>query len=146
MIFNRATGIDLSNWNNTHSPNAPVSYPFLWDTHWHDVVQWNGSAPNRLAVEQLARNVGEVVGVFARTQITRPIIPPLFFKSSAKRANQMLIEQKLAALRSPAWPRKLFHRPIPRKSPQAPSSIRTIASAATRSRRATSRSVRSMSR
>lgn len=114
MIFNRATGIDLSNWNNTHSPNAPVSYPFLWDTHWHDVVQWNGSAPNRLAVEQLARNVGEVVGVFARTQITRPIIPPLFFKSSAKRANQMLIEQKLAALRSPAWP-KAFPPPDPKK-------------------------------
>ncbi len=107
MIFNRATGIDLNNWNNTHSPNAPVSYPFLWDTHWHDKVQWNGSAPNRLAIEQLARNVGEVLGVFAQTEIKKTVLPPLFFKSTAKRTNQMLIEQKLAALRSPAWPRTL---------------------------------------
>ncbi|HXW25594.1 MAG TPA: di-heme-cytochrome C peroxidase [Xanthobacteraceae bacterium] len=107
MIFNRATAIDLNDWSNAHPPNAPVSYPFLWDTHWHDLVQWNGSAPNRLAVEQLARNVGEVLGVFARTEIRETILPPLFFKSSAKRVNQILLEQKLAALRSPAWPEQL---------------------------------------
>ena len=107
MIFNRATGIDLDNWANTHPPNAPVSYPFLWDTHWHDKVQWNGSAPNQLAIEQLARNVGEVLGVFAQTDIKKTVLPPLFFTTTAKRANLMLIEQKLASLRSPAWPREL---------------------------------------
>jgi mono/diheme cytochrome c family protein len=103
MIFNRATGIDLDDWSNTHPPNAPVSYPFLWDTDWHNKVQWNGSAPNRLSVEKLGRNVGEVLGVFARTEIKKTLFPPLFFKSTAKRTNQVLLEQKLSTLRSPAW-------------------------------------------
>jgi hypothetical protein len=107
MIFNRATAIDLDDWNNAHPPNAPVSYPFLWDTHWHNKVQWNGSAPNKLAIEQLARNVGEVLGVFARTEIKKTFLPPLFFKSTAKRANQVLLEQKLSILRSPVWPQAL---------------------------------------
>ncbi len=107
MIFNRATGIDLDDWSNTHSPNAPVSYPFLWDTHWHDWVQWNGAAPNQLAVEQLGRNVGEVLGVFARTDIKKTVLPPLFFKTTAKRVSLLMLEQKLASLRSPAWPQEL---------------------------------------
>src|SRR5215470_1907105 len=107
MIFNRATAIDLHLPANNNEPNAPVSYPFLWDTHWHNVVQWNGSAPNDLIVGRLARNVGEVLGVFAKTDIHKTLLPPLYFKTSAKRANQLLIEDKLSTLRSPLWPRDL---------------------------------------
>jgi hypothetical protein len=107
MIFNRTTAIDLNDWSNAHPPNAPVSYPFLWDTDWHDKVQWNGSAPNKLSVEKLGRNVGEVLGVFARTEIKKTFLPPLFFKSTAKRVNQTLLEQKLSTLRSPMWPQTL---------------------------------------
>jgi hypothetical protein len=106
MIFNRATAIDLNLPGNSHEPDAPVSYPFLWDTSWHDKVQWNGSAPNVLVMERLARNVGEVLGVFAHTDIKKTILPPLFFQTSAKRTNQLLIEARLKQLRSPAWPRK----------------------------------------
>ena len=107
MIFNRATGIDLDNWKNTAPPNAPVSVPFLWDTHWHDVVQWNGSAPNVLAFQRLGRNVGEVLGVFASTEIKETVLPPLFFKSSAKRLNLLELEHTLGKLRSPVWPAAL---------------------------------------
>jgi hypothetical protein len=28
-------------------PDAPVSYPFIWNAPQHNVVQWNGIAPNR---------------------------------------------------------------------------------------------------
>jgi hypothetical protein len=105
MIFNRATAIDLNDPRNNASPNAPVSYPFLWDTHWHDKVQWNGSAPNNLIVERLGRNVGEVLGVFAHTDIKETILPPLFFRTSALRLNQLMLEETLLSkLRSPAWP------------------------------------------
>lgn len=45
------------------SPNAPVSYPFLWDTPQHDYVQWNGLLENSGLVP-LGRNTGEVIGVF----------------------------------------------------------------------------------
>ena len=107
MIFNRATAIDLRDASNNHEPNAPVSYPFLWDTSWHDKVQWNGSAPNDLDFERLARNVGEVLGVFAQADIRHTFPPPLYFWTSAKRLNLLLLENRLKKLRSPLWPEEL---------------------------------------
>ena len=44
-------------------PNAPVSYPFLWDIAQSDYVQWNGIAGNA-GPGPLGRNAGEVIGVF----------------------------------------------------------------------------------
>jgi len=108
MIFNRATGIDLNQWDsNIAPPDAPVSVPFLWDSHWHDVVQWNGSAPNTFAFQRLARNVGEVLGVFANTNIVNQKPPYKFFETTARRTNQLKIEHLLASLRSPRWPSEL---------------------------------------
>ena len=51
----------------TKPADAPVSYPFLWDTPQHNVVQWLGIAKNGgpFDILTLSRNVGEVVGVFA---------------------------------------------------------------------------------
>ena len=103
MIFNRVTSIDLKLPGNSEKPNAPVSYPFLWDTSWHNVVQWNGSAPNRLVVERLARNVGEVLGVFAEIDMMQKPRFPRFYPSTAKRRNLLEIEDRLAHLRSPKW-------------------------------------------
>jgi mono/diheme cytochrome c family protein len=110
MIFNRATGIDLHDAGNMAQPDAPVSYPFLWDTSWHDRVQWNASAPNKLAVERLGRNVGEVLGVFARADIREPTLPPLWFETSADRLNLLRIENQLGALTPPAWPDEIAPR------------------------------------
>lgn len=102
MIFNRATGINLDRWENTKPPDAPVSMPFLWDTHWHDYVQWNASAPNAIALQRLGRNVGEVLGVFAHvTMDTRGL---LRVESSARPRQLLDIEHRLSRLRSPAWP------------------------------------------
>jgi len=87
---------------NHKDANAPVSYPFLWDTPHHDVVQWNGSAPNKLG-GALARNVGEVLGVFGELQI--PSDPgPLGYPSSVQVNNLRDIESQLAELWSPVWP------------------------------------------
>ena len=44
-------------------PDAPVSYPFLWDISYSDYLQWNGVAPNA-GPGPLGRNTGEVIGVF----------------------------------------------------------------------------------
>jgi hypothetical protein len=102
-IFNRVTAIDLHYPKNNRPPDAPVSYPFLWDTSWHDKVQWNGSAPNEFAVLRLARNVGEVLGVFANITIPNGAGLP-WYDSTAKRVNLLEIEDRLAELRSPRWP------------------------------------------
>ena len=46
-----------------NTPDAPVSYPFLWDISHSDYLQWNGLAPNA-GPGPLGRNTGEVIGVF----------------------------------------------------------------------------------
>jgi mono/diheme cytochrome c family protein len=103
MIFNRVTAIDLKIPSNSEKPDAPVSYPFLWDTSWHNKVQWNGSAPNSFVVERLARNVGEVLGVFAQIELKKPTFLHWYYESTAKRLNLLEIEDRLANLRSPKW-------------------------------------------
>jgi hypothetical protein len=108
MIFNRVTSIDLEIDGNSKPPDAPVSYPFLWDTHWHNVVQWNGSAPNNLALERLVRNVGEVLGVFGHADIKHEFLWPNYsILTTAQRGNQLRIEYELSKLRAPAWPQQL---------------------------------------
>ena len=46
-----------------NQPNAPVSYPFLWDIPQNDYVQWNGLGANG-GLGPVGRNTGEVIGVF----------------------------------------------------------------------------------
>lgn len=103
MIFNRVTSIDLRIPANSRRPDAPVSYPFLWDTSWLDKVQYDGGVPNQSVLERLGRNVGEVLGVFAEVRINRlPLLPPIM-RSTAKRINMLALEDWWSELRSPKW-------------------------------------------
>jgi hypothetical protein len=71
MIFNRVTGLDVGPApdyiiaGNIKPADAPVRYPFLWNAAIQDMTQWPGFAQNGNDVLGLARNVGEVFGVFA---------------------------------------------------------------------------------
>ena len=71
MIFNRLTGLGLGPpptfmiEKNFRKAYAPVRYPFLWNATKQDKTQWPGFAPNGSDVLGLARNLGEVYGVFA---------------------------------------------------------------------------------
>jgi mono/diheme cytochrome c family protein len=91
--------------DNAASANAPVSIPFLWDTPQHDKLQWNGSAQNGGPgnVGALARNVGEVLGVFGDFQI--PDVPgPFGYASTVKVQSLNRLEEWLTTLWSPQWP------------------------------------------
>ena len=91
-----------SNTANTAPASAPVSYPFLWDTPQHDVVQWNGAAKNE-GLGSLGRNVGEVLGVFGKFEIPeKPTI--LGYSSTVKVRNLVAIEEWVKKLWSPQWP------------------------------------------
>lgn len=108
-----------------NEPDAPVSYPFLWDTTHSDYVQWNGLASNA-AAGPLGRNVGEVTGVFATLDWSahKPWwaaldIPAqvsgqknksevIKFKSSADLTNLQRLESHLKSLTSPAWPEDIL--------------------------------------
>jgi hypothetical protein len=71
MIFNRLSGLDLGPAptymipDNIQRADAPVRYPFLWNAARQDKTQWPGFADNGNAILGLARNLGEVTGVFA---------------------------------------------------------------------------------
>lgn len=101
-----------------NEPNAPVSYPFLWDITHSDYVQWNGLAGNA-AVGPLGRNAGEVIGVFSILDWSAQ--PPGFslsafltgqrkklkhidFTSSIDLINLQRLEAQLKSLTSPVWP------------------------------------------
>ena len=90
--------------------DAPVSYPFLWNIHQHDRVQWNGIARNMplgdtVDIGALGRNVGEVIGVFADLTLLKP--GPAFngYPNSARVENLLTIEKQLSTLKPPQWPR-----------------------------------------
>ena len=101
-----------------NEPNAPVSYPFLWDITHSDYVQWNGLAANA-GLGPLGRNTGEVIGVFGsldwKSQESKFSISALLtgekgkkssinFKSSIDLMNLQRLESHLASLQSPQWP------------------------------------------
>jgi hypothetical protein len=95
-----------------NEPNAPVSYPFLWNIHQHNKVQWNGIAdnikvpslfPSAFNAGAVGRNVGEVIGVFADV-VVEPTGTLQGFRSSAQVRSIEGLEQLLHRLRSPQWP------------------------------------------
>lgn len=111
-IFNQAikftSGDDYFN-----EPNAPASYPFLWDAPQHDWVQWVGLTSNANA-GSLGRNAGEVVGVFGKvtvvkhkTQVAKLL---LGYDSTVKSTNLVEMEEWLRKLQSPQWPSDILPR------------------------------------
>jgi mono/diheme cytochrome c family protein len=96
-ILNRVTASFTEIEGNATPSNAPVSYPFLWNTSQLSWVQWNGSVNNHIA-----RNVGEVSGVFAHT-IVKTSDPGELFQSSARVMNLDRLENLMSQLDSPKW-------------------------------------------
>lgn len=101
-------------------PDAPVSYPFLWDIAQHDYVQWNGIADNA-GLGPIGRNTGEVIGVFGTldwkeekgTSLTSVLFQGsgntrVKFDSSVDVQNLHRIESHLKKLNSPVWPPEIL--------------------------------------
>lgn len=91
-------------------PDAPVSYPFLWDASHHDYVQWPGLTPNA-GPGALGRNAGEVIGVFGEINVikqTSKLTKLLGYSSSVQSKNLVSFEQWLFALKSPQWPQDIL--------------------------------------
>ncbi|MFT6336033.1 MAG: hypothetical protein ACJATI_002788 [Halioglobus sp.] len=113
-IMNAGTAFGLDKLANKNFPTGPVSYPFLWGTHQSDVVQWNASAPNTPVVGPLARNVGEVVGVFGGLSIHEApwwqqlIGIDVAYSSTVDFKGLGELESWIMDLRSPAWPEKIL--------------------------------------
>lgn len=105
-ILNKAL-VATGEENNTNTPNAPTSYPYIWDTPQHDYVEWNGSQANS-STGALARNIGEVIGVFGEIETETTKWLGLFdggYASSVKAAELRQLEHVVAKLHSPLWPK-----------------------------------------
>jgi hypothetical protein len=115
MIFNRIAARDLGIRDNYKVADAPVRYPFVWNASRQDRTQWNGGVQNGLYIQALGRNTGEVLGVFAdfaphRLIPPTPLAPAIidFKNNSINFAGLQTLEEKIAALRPPPWPREIF--------------------------------------
>lgn len=101
-IFNRilVTGLEIP--GNHFPSNAPVSYPFLWDTPYLDWVQYNSSAGN-----PIARNVGEVLGVYAHMKL-QGTPETGQFSSTANIKKLDRLESYVEQLKAPPWPNSVL--------------------------------------
>jgi hypothetical protein len=109
-IFNEVVVTAINEPANARPADAPVSYPVVWDTPQHDVVQWNGSAVND-GIGPYARNAGEVVGVFGDLRIEQAGgtgSPERSFKNHINIEHLGRLEDILRTLWSPLWPGKLL--------------------------------------
>jgi hypothetical protein len=101
-ILNQVTEVALGIPGNHGTSDAPVSFPFLWGAPALDWVQWNGSVDN-----PLARNVGEVMGVYGNFTLD-PVPPEKQFTSSVNLRNLYRMEEQLSRLSAPRWPEQHF--------------------------------------
>ncbi len=83
--------------------NAPVSYPQLWDIWKFDWVQWNGSA-----MQPMARNIGEALGVGAPLRLLQengqPVPEAERYASGVRVRDLHQLETTLMRLAPPRWP------------------------------------------
>ncbi|HLW91563.1 MAG TPA: di-heme-cytochrome C peroxidase [Roseiarcus sp.] len=109
-IFNKVA--DIVSAHPTANPaNAPVRYPVLWNVPQENFTQWNASVPKQSTLTlvepfdfgALARNTGEVVGVFGDIEpVTHPDLSG--FNSSVQIATLVAYELMLGQLEPPSWP------------------------------------------
>jgi hypothetical protein len=77
MIVNRLAGLDIGPppthiiASNIKRADAPVRYPFLWNADKQACTQWLGFARNDNDLFRTARNIGQVLGVFADFRAAR---------------------------------------------------------------------------
>lgn len=87
--------------------DAPVSYPQVWDIWKFDWVQWNGSA-----MQPMARNIGEALGVGATLHLFAEDGSPLMhderYPSSVRLQDLYTLEETLKQLKPPTWPERVL--------------------------------------
>src|SRR5579863_735189 len=111
MIFDRVSGLDIGTAPdgviapNIYVADAPVRYPFVWDAPKQDHTQWPGFASNGDALLGLARNLGEVYGVFADFHPHKSLIGWDFHSvNSADFHGLAHAETLVAKIGAPKWP------------------------------------------
>lgn len=103
QIFNAIAVEALNMPENIHSPNAPTSFPVLWDAPHLDLVQWNGSAPNK-EPGPLFQNAITALAVYGTIDISKD---HLTYPSSIRINHLAAIQNAFYQLTAPTWPQDL---------------------------------------
>ncbi|UVL00782.1 di-heme-cytochrome C peroxidase [Pseudomonas sp. B21-048] len=116
-ILNKISQVTQAKPPTPNPSDAPVSYPFLWNTPQHDVLQWNGMVGKKtlpsikkdggLDVGGLGRNAGEAIGVYADIRPVKENPAKPGFVSSVNVKNLDVLERSLYTLKPPQWPGSL---------------------------------------
>ncbi len=96
QIVNSISARDQKEPHNLRPVGAPTSYPALWLTPRLEFVQWNP-----IAASPIARNGGQVLGVFGRTTLTGS--PGSWYSSSMLLQQLHELETWIQQLRAPKW-------------------------------------------
>jgi hypothetical protein len=125
FIMNRVLSIDLNNqpFPNARFPDAPVRYPWLWNTNSYAWVQYTANLPNDRGAGLPGRNFGQALGVFAAMPDLASVPhfgskPDVFeyagalvsYFSSVLIKNQASATDRIDDLRPPKWPLPLDSR------------------------------------
>lgn len=95
---------------NSLEPNAPNSFPLVWDAPRHDYVQWAGFSANAGA-GALGRNAGEVIGTYGRVEVKHyktEAEAKKGYRSSIEGLALVAMEESLRRLKSPRWPAEVL--------------------------------------
>ena len=106
QIFNAVAVQFLGVAENRRAPDAPVSYPVLWDAPHLDLVQWNGSAPNA-GPGPLLQNITTALAVYGSLDVSRREGLD-GYPSTIDFAHLAQIQDDFYALKSPQWPASVF--------------------------------------
>lgn len=102
QIFNAIAVEALNMPENIHSPNAPTSYPVMWDASHLDLVQWNASAPNK-EPGPLFQNAITALAVYGAIEINNEN----FTYNSSIRINHLAdLQNAFYQLTAPQWPQE----------------------------------------
>lgn len=103
QIFNAIAVEALNMPENIHSPNAPTSFPVMWDASHLDLVQWNGSAPNK-EPGPLFQNAITALAVYGTIDIKKD---HLTYPSSIRINHLADLQNAFYQLTAPQWPQDI---------------------------------------
>lgn len=111
IIFNRLSGLDVGPPpdrlipENMRRAEAPVRYPFLWNTPVQDLTDWGGFVENGNDLFALARNAGQAFA-FADFEPQHKFGPFFSYANSINFDGLSALEDLVKKMGPPRWPRE----------------------------------------
>lgn len=103
LIHNQVQHRWLGVPENWRAPLAPAKPSFVWNIPQSAWAQWSG-----VLFDPINRNLGEVLGVFARMDLTSKTPAEGLFDSTADLGGQIASENLLRRLAPPPWPEEVL--------------------------------------